>query len=106
MTPAAGMTAAYGVFSLAGGIIGYVKAKSRASLIAGSISGVLLMMSACGIQSGSLMASAGGAVIALLLGARFLGTWLKTRRLMPDLLMIGFSLATLILLGMQLLGGP
>ena len=42
MDTAAVVAALYGIFSLAGGIIGYVKAKSTASLVAGSLSGVLL----------------------------------------------------------------
>ena len=37
------VVAFYGMFNLVGGGIGYLKAKSRASLIAGSISGILLL---------------------------------------------------------------
>src|SRR5688572_19966213 len=40
------VTAGYGILSLAGGVIGFVKAGSRASLIAGGASGVLLIGSA------------------------------------------------------------
>ena len=43
---ALGVVAGYGVLSLAGGVMGYVKAKSRASLIAGGASGLLLLGSA------------------------------------------------------------
>ena len=35
---------AYGVLALIGGIIGYVQAQSKASLISGSISGLLLIV--------------------------------------------------------------
>ncbi|MDY7013531.1 MAG: TMEM14 family protein, partial [Cyanobacteriota bacterium] len=34
---------AYGLLALFGGIMGYVKVKSKASLISGTISGVLLI---------------------------------------------------------------
>ena len=89
----------YGMFSLAGGMIGYLKAKSTASLIAGSISGGLLILCAYGIGHGSRAALLGSLAIALVLGARFLGTWLKNHRVIPDLLMILFSVATLLAAG-------
>ena len=86
----------YGLFTLVGGIIGFVKAKSRASLIAGSLSGLALLVSAYGMNQGMQAASIVSFVIAILLGARFLKTWLTNRRVMPDLLMVILSIATLI----------
>ena len=94
-----------GLFSLVGGVIGYVKAESKASLIAGLISGVVLLGCAFGIAKGNRIASLVSLGIAFLLGGRFFGTWLKKRRLMPDLLMILFSLATLIVVGIKLIRG-
>ena len=103
MNGTVGIVVFYGLFSLIGGIIGYVKAKSKASLIAGAISGLVLLVSAYGMAQGNPRAAfvAGGA--ALLLGGLFLGTWLKNHRLMPDLLMVLFSLATLIGVGLKIL---
>lgn len=95
MNPAVVVTFLYGIFSLAGGVIGFVKAKSKASLIAGTISGLALLASAYGMGQGSRPAAAASLVIAFLLGARFLGTWHKNHRLMPDLLMVLFSASTL-----------
>lgn len=89
---------AYGLFCIIGGIIGYVKAKSRASFIAGSVAGMVLLVSAFGITQDHFVARVAVGVTAFLLGIRFLRTWLKTRRLVPDLLMIVFSLVTLIVL--------
>ena len=86
----------YGGFNIVGGIVGYVKAKSSASLIAGSGSGIVLLSCASAIGKGNLWALLVSFSVALLLGVRFFRTWLKNRRLMPDLLMILFSLATLI----------
>ncbi|MBI2885331.1 MAG: TMEM14 family protein [Candidatus Omnitrophica bacterium] len=97
------IVAAYGAFSIVGGIIGYVKAKSAASLLAGVASGSLLLLCAYGMAQGlraPVLASLG---IALALGARFLGTWLKNHRLMPDLLMVLFSALTAIAAGSVLL---
>lgn len=95
----------YGLFNLVGGILGYVKAKSRASLIAGSFSGIVLLACAYRIRMGSMIASFTSLGIALLLGLRFLGTWFKTRRVMPDLLMILLSVATLVLVGLKVMQG-
>ena len=103
MTMAATIVASYGIFSLAGGVIGYLKANSMASLMAGSLSGVLLLLCAYGIGQGSRTAVLGSLLIAVALGARFVGTWLKKRRVMPDLLMVLFSTATLLVAGSVLL---
>ena len=103
MNVAVTVVASYGIFSVVGGVIGYLKAKSAASLMAGSLSGVLLLLCAYGIEQGSRAALVGSLVIALALGARFLGTWLKRRRVMPDLLMVLFSAATLLAAGAVLL---
>lgn len=98
------VTAAYGLFSLLGGVIGFVKARSKASLIAGAASGVLLLGCAHAMhRHGSLPAALGALAVAGLLGARFTATWLRTRRLMPDLLMVLFSLATVLSVGVRLL---
>ena len=94
--------ASYGIFNVAGGVIGYLKAKSRISLVAGSVSGALLLLCAYGIGQGSRTALLGTLVIAFALGARFLGTWIKKRRVMPDLLMVLFSAATLLVAGLLL----
>ena len=97
------IVAAYGIFNGVGGVIGYLKAKSTVSLVAGSISGVLLLLCAYGIRQGSRAALLGSLAIAFALGMRFLGTYLKKRRVMPDLLMVLLSAATLLAVGLVLL---
>ena len=89
----------YGIFSLVGGVIGYLKANSKASLVAGLALGALLLFCSYKIEQGSRGALFGSALIALLLGGRFFGTWRKNKRLMPDLLMVLFSIATLLAIG-------
>ena len=103
MNVAVTVVAFYGLFSLVGGIIGYLKAKSTASLIVGSTSGVLLILCAYGMGHGSRAALLGSLAMAFVLGARFLGTWLKNHRVMPDLLMVLFSTATLLAAGVFLI---
>ncbi len=74
----------YGFLVLVGGVIGYVKAKSRASLIAGLAFATLLGVAAYLVRSGSVGLGAGlGAVSALALIARFLPAFLRTKKVMP-----------------------
>ena len=103
MSVAIAVVACYGLFSLVGGMIGYLKANSTASLIAGSMSGILLLLCAYGMAHGSRAAVLGSLAVAVVLGARFLGTWLKHHRVMPDLLMVLFSAATLLAAGVVLI---
>ena len=105
MTLATCVVLVYGLFTLIGGIIGYVKAQSQASLIAGSVSGIVLLGSAYGMAEGVRAASWIVLIAAILLGVRFLKTWLKNRRVMPDLLTVILSALTLLLVGMEMFGG-
>ena len=89
----------YGMFCEIGGIIGFIKVKSTASLIAGGISGLILLICAWLLHQGSRLGAIGSLVVAVLLGGRFLMTWLRTKKLMPDLLMIAFSAVTLMVVG-------
>ena len=74
----------YGFLVLLGGVIGYVKAKSRASLIAGIGFAVLLSVAAALVATGSPRLGAGlGVVSALALIARFLPAFMRTRKIMP-----------------------
>ena len=91
MTLAQSVVFIFGIFTLIGGVIGFVKAKSNASLIAGSISGIALLICANGIGKGSTSAYILAALISLILGVRFFKTWTVKRKLMPDLLMVIFS---------------
>ena len=102
MSVAVWIVGIYGVFSLVGGIIGYIKAKCQASLLAGSLSGVSLLTCAYGIMHESRLAALVSLVIAALLGGRFVGTWCRTHRVMPDLLMVVLSLATIVTVSLGL----
>lgn len=104
MDPVITTVGAYAIFCLVGGVIGYFKAGSRASLIAGIVSMTLLSVGAYGIDQGSRNAVILCFAVAFLLGARFLGTWFKKRKLMPDLVMVLFSAAAMTMTGLRLLG--
>ena len=92
----------FGLFSLAGGLIGYFKAGSMASLLAGGISGIILMLSAFGIFKENQLSAYVAGGVTLLLGGRFLMTLIQKFKVMPDLIMVVFSVVTLIVIVMHL----
>ncbi len=74
----------FGVFSLAGGIIGFAKAKSTPSLIAGGISGALLGAAGWFAQSGRpVLGFVLGGLVSLALVGRFGPAYRKQRKLFP-----------------------
>ena len=94
----------FGALTILGGVIGFVKAGSRASLIAGGVSGALilvaarLMMKDSTVQAGLIL----GLVLSALLEMRFLPAFVKTKKPMPAgmmavLSMIGTVLSVLAL---------
>lgn len=78
---------AYGILAIAGGIIGYIQARSKVSLLSGSISGLLLILAAYfqlqGQTWGSILAVLVTAVLVVVFAVRLA----KTRKFMPAGLM-------------------
>ncbi len=74
----------YGILMMLGGIFGFVKAKSKASLISGVVSGVLLIVSyfvsSSNANNGLLM----GLGITSLLAITFAIRLSKTKKFMPS----------------------
>ena len=93
---------AYGILAIVGGIIGYQKAGSKISLISGSVSGSLLILSGI-IQ---LMEMNWGlifsTVIATILVITFIIRLVKTRKMMPAGLMILTGIAAVGLMVYQI----
>jgi|SRR5882724_3202815 len=73
----------FGALTIAGGIVGYVKAGSMASIIAGSITGVLLLVAAFLLPEHRAIGLATALVVSLLLAAQFVPKFLRTGRVMP-----------------------
>ncbi|MDQ6624145.1 MAG: TMEM14 family protein [Verrucomicrobiota bacterium] len=73
----------FGVLTIVGGVIGYVNKGSVASIIAGSISGVLLVVAAFLLPGYFLPGIILGGIISLLLAGRFVPAFLKTGGIMP-----------------------
>jgi uncharacterized membrane protein (UPF0136 family) len=73
----------FGILTIAGGIIGYVKAGSVPSIIAGSVTGVLLLVAAFLLPQHRAVGLATAFIISLLLAGQFIPKFLRTGRLMP-----------------------
>ncbi len=81
---------AFGLVTILGGVMGYVKAKSTASLIAGGVSGVLLLVAGWLLNT-HLVA---GAVLALAVSLALLGRFtpaLARGKRMPAIYMVPLS---------------
>ncbi len=82
---AAGFFTIFGLFSIAGGALGWRKAGSKASLIAGGLSGAFLLIAAGSLYSGQIGVGLSiGGVTSLLLAGRFVPSYMKTRKMMPQ----------------------
>jgi uncharacterized membrane protein (UPF0136 family) len=92
---------AYGALTLVGGIVGYLQAKSKVSLISGTVSGLLLLVGAAvqlqGQAWGLLLAIAVSALLIVVFAVRLS----KTRKFMPSGLMILGGIAALALMSYQ-----
>jgi uncharacterized membrane protein (UPF0136 family) len=73
----------FGLLTIVGGIIGYVKAGSVASIIAGGIAGVLLLVAAFLLPEHRAAGLATGLIISVLLAAQFAPKFFRTGRVMP-----------------------
>src|SRR5205823_10057476 len=77
----------FGALTIIGGIIGYVKAGSLPSIIAGSITGVLLLIAGALLPEHRAIGLATGFVISLLLAAQFVPKFIRTGPAMPAWMM-------------------
>ena len=104
MNPGIIAAIAYGVLAIVGGVIGYVQAQSKVSLISGSISGLLLIISGVsqlqGQAWGLILATAVTALLVIVFAVRLA----KTRKFMPAGLMSLLGLAALAVIVNQLVG--
>ncbi len=90
----------YLVLLLAGGVFGFVKAKSKVSLIMSLVFGAILALCALGIIPGQFS----GDVVLIALIIVFAKRFQKTRKLMPAGVMTLVTIAALMIRGMMLLG--
>ena len=79
----------FGIVAIAGGALGYARAKSKPSLIAGSLSGALLIVA--GLLSPSVPGFILALVVSILLLAHFSRSFATNKKPMPAIPMIALS---------------
>lgn len=89
-------TFAYGLLSGLGGIWGYIKSKSKVSLISGCLSSILLIIAAGMQWQGYSMGLLISRVVILLLIVVFTTRLIKTSKFMPSGVMLIAGIAALL----------
>lgn len=98
MKIAAAATLTYGLLVLAGGIFGYVQAKSLPSLITGVLCGLILLLAGGYMWQGNMPAAYVAGAMALLLGFFFAYRFSATGNFMPGGLMLALSFVAVVIL--------
>lgn len=93
----------FGLLTILGGFLGYLRKKSKPSLIAGFILGVGLLACSNWMQREPMYAATSSLVICLIIFLRFFSVWSRTQKLIPHVpLMIlsftGVAIAVIVLL--------
>jgi uncharacterized membrane protein (UPF0136 family) len=73
----------FGILTIAGGIIGYVKAGSTASIIAGSVTGILLLIGGWLIPEHRAAGLITVLIVSLLLALQFIPKFIRAGKVMP-----------------------
>jgi len=81
----------FGLLTIVGGVIGYVKAGSTASIIAGGISGIVLIAAAFLLPGNAPLGLIVAGIVSIALAARFIPAFMKTGKVMPAGLMAVLS---------------
>ena len=87
----------FGILTIAGGVIGYVNKGSLPSIIAGSISGILLLAAAFLLPQHLVAGLALGLLVSLLLAGQFLPKFIRSGQAMPAGMMSVLSVVGIIL---------
>jgi uncharacterized membrane protein (UPF0136 family) len=87
----------FGLLTIVGGVMGYVKAGSTASLIAGSVSGILLLVAAFLLPGNLAIGLVLAAIVSIALAWRFVPAFIKTGQVMPAGLMSVLSVIGVIM---------
>ena len=77
----------FGLLTIAGGVIGYVKAGSTASIVAGAISGIALIVAAWLLPGNLALGLIIAGLVSIALAGRFIPAFIKTGKVMPAGLM-------------------
>ena len=77
----------FGALTIVGGVIGYVKAGSVPSIIAGAITGVLLLVAGWTLPGNRTVGLAMALIVSVLLAVQFVPKLIRTGKMMPAGLM-------------------
>ena len=86
----------FGLLTIAGGVVGYVKAGSMASIIAGAITGILLLVAAFLLPDHRVAGLTIALIVSVLLAGQFVPKFLRTGTVMPAEVMSLLSLIGII----------
>jgi uncharacterized membrane protein (UPF0136 family) len=87
---------AYGILALIGGVAGYTRVRSKPSLIAGVVSGLVLIFSGVAYAQGADWGRIVALIVTFLLIDVFAWRLIKTRKFMPSGIMIIAGVAAFI----------
>jgi uncharacterized membrane protein (UPF0136 family) len=87
----------FGLLTIVGGVIGYVKAGSTISIIAGAIAGIALIVAAFLLPGNVALGLALAGLVSLLLAGIFIPAFMKTGAAMPAGLMSVLSVIGVIM---------
>ncbi|MDP9097375.1 MAG: hypothetical protein M3N48_00065 [Verrucomicrobiota bacterium] len=77
----------FGLLTIVGGVIGYVKAGSTASIVAGAISGIALIVAAYLLPRNVALGLILAGVVSVALAGKFIPDFMKAGKVMPAGLM-------------------
>jgi uncharacterized membrane protein (UPF0136 family) len=87
----------FGFLTIAGGVLGYVKAGSTVSIIAGAIAGLLLLAAAFLLPGHHAAGLLIALIVSLLLAGQFIPKFMRTGKMMPAGLMSALSVIGIIM---------
>lgn len=86
----------FGILTIAGGVMGYVSKGSVPSIIAGSISGIALLVAALLLPGHATAGLMTALIVSVLLAGRFVPAFIKTGNAMPAGMMSFLSLVGIV----------
>jgi len=87
----------FAILTIFGGIMGYVKARSIASIVAGGVSGVILIAASLLLPEHPLKAEVPALCVSVLLAGKFVPDFVHKKAFVPGGLMAVLSLASVVL---------